>query len=95
MSTVVKVLIVKLLSVLKIYTSFFFHFVLVVIAHWILDSVVMFYIRGSKFLILTISTLKHTTNTSQEPLTDQSVGQVEAGQGEREADEVQTEQENH
>ena len=55
----------------------------------------MFYIRGSKFLILTISTLKHTTNTSQEPLTDQSVGQVEAGQGEREADEVQTEQENH
>ena len=55
----------------------------------------MFYIRGSKFLILTISTLKHTTNTSREPLADQSVGQVEAGQGEREADEVQTEQENH
>ena len=34
-------------------------------------------------------------DTSQEPLADQSVGQVEAGQGEREADEVQTEQENH
>ena len=29
-------------------------------------------------------------DTPQEPLADQSVGQVEAGQGEREADVVQT-----